>query len=206
MKKTEILIVGITGLMGSGKSHISHIFGECGAIIYNTDIVSRAVQMKNQDLKTKLVEKFGEKYYDGKLINVEYAKSLLYAGTPESTENLEWVTTVVGECVRQNLSEYKKSLEDAGIENYILVESAILFETGLDKHCDLIIGVKSTSPIVATYGRDYTTKEEWKIRMATQLPECDKKYDFVIGNEYNNAVEAKVRKVHEEIMEKYFTD
>lgn len=206
MKKTKILIVGITGLMGSGKSHCANIFNELGALQFNTDLMSRIVQIKNHELRSKIVEKFGELYYAGKLINTDYAKSLLYAGTAESAEHLKWITGVVGDYVRQSLFDYKKTMEDAGVDNYILVESAILFETGFDKDCDVIIGVKSTNPVAAAYGRDYTTKEEWKIRMSTQLPECDKKYDYVIGNEYNNAVEAKVRDVHEQIMKKYFTD
>ncbi len=202
MKNKSITIVGITGVMGSGKSFISALFTNLGAIPYNTDNASKLVQQKVPELKAKIIEKFGEQYYDGKVINKQFAIPLLYSGTPESKENAKWMTATVGEYVLQNLKDTKKNMEDNGINGYILVESVILFETGFDKYCDYVIGVKSTNPINATYTRDWTTKEEWHARMASQLPDSEKKFDFVIGNDYTNAVEAQVALVHKQILEK----
>jgi dephospho-CoA kinase len=195
-------IVGLTGVMGSGKSFISEIFAKLGAYTYNTDMVSKMVQEKNQELRTKIIEKFGEKYYDGKVINKKFAIPLLYSGTPESIENAKWMTATVGEYVLEHLNKFKELKESTSATDYILVESAILFETGFDKYCDYVIGVKSTNPINATYTRDWTTKEEWVARMASQLPDSEKNFDFMIGNDYTNAVEAQVELVHKQILEK----
>jgi len=171
-------------------------------MLYTTDIISKVVQIKNKELKSKIINKFGEQYYKDKLVDKEYARNLFYSGTEESKENLKWITETVGVYVLEHFINYKQQLIDAGIDKYILIESAILFETNFNKECDYIIGVKSTNPINATYQRDYTTKEEWLVRMSTQLPDSKKKFDFVIGNDYTNAVESQVRLIHEEILKK----
>jgi dephospho-CoA kinase len=197
-----MVIVGLTGLMGSGKSFISEVFASMGVLTYNTDTISKMVQVKIPELRQMIIDRFGEEYFNGKTINKEFAIPLLYSGTPESMEKLKWMTESVGKYVLENLLEYKKNLEDAGVTGYIIVESAILYETGFNSVCDYIIGVKSNNPVRATYNRDYTTKEEWNVRMSTQLPESEKKFDFVIGNDYTDAVKASVSLVHEEIMKK----
>lgn len=202
INKKELLIIGLTGVMGSGKSFISNLFNNLGAITYNTDVISKVVQIKNKELKNKIIDRFGEKYYAGHLVDKEYARALFYSDTDESRENLKWITETVGPYVLEHLRNYTAQMIEAGIDGYILVESAILFETGFNKECDYIIGVKSTNPINATYHRDYTTKEEWLVRMATQLPDSEKQFDFVINNDYTKAVESQVQQVHEEIVKK----
>ena len=171
-------------------------------MLFNTDMISGVVQIKNTELKKKIIDKFGKDYYIGNAINKEFAKDLFYSGTDESSENLKWITKTVGTYVAEYLRTYKESLNVSDTKSYILVESAILFETGFEKECDYVIGVKSTNPINAAYQRDYTTREEWEIRMATQLPENKKKFDFVIGNDYTDAVQLQVNQVHTEIMNK----
>ena len=199
-------IVGITGLMGSGKSYIADQFSKLGAIVYNTDNISKKLQVQNQELMLKIIEKFGDEYYtsDNPMglmrINKEYAINKLFDSTPECKENLRWMTETVGSFVLEHLMNYKRSLEDAGNKGFILVESAILFETGLNKLCRYVIGVKSTNPVVATMRRDNITKEEWQNRMSTQLPEDQKKYDFVIGNDYTNRVDNQVVMVYEKLL------
>ena len=193
-----VKVIGITGLMGSGKSFISALLNMEGGIKYNMDVVAKSVQMKSKDLKDKIIAKFGEKYYNGFVINVEYAKALYFAGTDESKENLKWINETIQPYIIENFEHFKKIVSDD--YPYIIVESAILFETGFHKYCDYIIGVKSPNPIMKTYERDYTTKEEWQIRMASQLPESEKSFDFIISNDYTNNVEKQVVELHKQIM------
>lgn len=201
-----IKVIGLTGLMGAGKSYVATLLNMLGAIIYTTDLTSRKVQISNPKLKAAIIKKFGEQYYINGQVNKDYAKTLFFAGNVETTKNLKWITKTVSPYVRQHFLDYKKQLEDAGIDNMIIVESAILFETGFNKLCDAVICVRSPSPVQATYQRDYTTKEEWQIRMSTQLPDSEKNFDYIINNDYSIAVKSQVNQVFKEITEKYFVD
>jgi len=55
-----MLIVGITGLMGSGKSFVSNEFESLGAKLYNTDKVFKFLQDYNKVLKQSLINNFGK--------------------------------------------------------------------------------------------------------------------------------------------------
>lgn len=199
----KILTIGLTGLCGSGKSTIMAMFREWGALTFNCDINAQLVQTKNLKLREKIIKKFGEQYYTGKVVNKEYAKSLYFAGTVESEKNLKWINKTISPYILQNFYAYKDSIEEAGVDGYIIIESAILFETGMNKICDLTINVKSPNPIGAAYGRDYMTKEEWQVRMKSQLPESEKKFDFVINNDYNiKNINDQVNQIHQKILEK----
>jgi len=196
-----IKTIGITGVLASGKSYVSSIFSEFGALVFNCDIIARKLQISNKELKTKIIHHFGDDFYLDNNVNVEYVKSLCFSGTKESFENLKILTDLTTIYITEYLINYRDNLIDAGIDNtYILVESAILFETKLNKLCDKTICVKSTSPITAAYTRNYMTKEEWEIRMSTQLSDDQKVFDYLIGNDYTTDLKPIVEKIHNEII------
>lgn len=198
-----IKIGGLSGKMAVGKSHVAAIFNELGAMLLNTDIISKKVQTYNKELKELIINKFGSIYFVNNQINKEFAIPLFFSGTDESKENLKWITETVAPYVQQYITDYIKTFNEAGVENYILIESAILFETGLNKKCDFTIEVRSPNPVGAAYSRDFTSKEEWQQRMATQLPDSEKSYDYIINNDYTDAVKTQVYQVHQDILEKY---
>lgn len=195
-------LIGITGLMGSGKTIISNMFGFLGAIVYNTDNIAQAVQIKNKKLKNKLIKKFGEQYFlsNGKL-NKPYISCLIFENNSEAKKNIAWINKNVGKYVIEHLKEYKASLEAKNTPCYILIESAILFESGLNKLCDKTICVKSPNAAYAAINRDGITREEWQLRMITQLPDDKKNYDYIIANDYTTNVETQVEKIHKELTE-----
>lgn len=196
-----IKVVGITGLMASGKTYVSNIFSSFGAYILNTDIIAKKVQLSQPELKSKLIKKFSKNYYtETGLINVEYVRNLVFGDTKESQKNLKWITKTVGKYVLEYIELYIQQLKTQNQQGYILIESAILFETGLNEICDYTICVKSTSPKRAAMMRDNITEEEWENRMKTQLPDGQKHYDYIIGNDYSINVNNEVKKVHDEIM------
>lgn len=191
-------IVGITGVMGSGKSFISNELEKLGALLYNTDQRSKYLQEINQELKKILIEKFGEAYYMGEEINSNYVRNLIFDGTKQGYKNLAWITNIVKKYVREDFKLFYK--ENKKQYPYILVESAILYETGFHKLCNFIINVKSTNPIAAACNRDFIEKEDWKIRMKTQIPEYRKEFDFIISNDYTNNVIIQIQEIHNKII------
>ncbi len=196
-----IKIVGVTGVMGSGKSFISSLFGEFGTIILNTDMIAKKVQMSNPKLKSILIKKFGSEYYlpDSPHLNTHYVRNLCFDDSKIARSNLKWLTKTVGKYVLEYFLNYKKTLEENNTVGYILIESAILFESGFDKYCDEIICVKSTNAAHAAINRDNITIEEWKIRMSTQLDDSKKHFDYIIYNDYTPGVRKQVEEIHNKI-------
>jgi len=190
-------IIGITGLMGSGKTYISHEFEKLGAVLYNSDKAAKRVQETNENLKRVLIDKFGSKYYiDGK-VNSEFVRNLIFSGTEKSYDNLYWITEVVSVFVKIDFVEFCKQHKDAP---YILAESAILFESRFNQLCHKTINVKSTNAMNVAISRDNINQDDWHIRMKTQIPEEDKEFDYIIENDYTNNVINKVKEIHNSII------
>jgi len=198
----QIPIVGITGLMASGKSFCARAFRELGPFVIYTDIIAKQVQEKNSELMLKIIERFGTYYYlpDGK-INKDVAIKLFFSNTEQSKENKKWITDTVGPYVLDKILKTQKSFIDAGLdETYILIESAILFESGLNQICDYVINVKASNAIEKAKERDNISEEEYNNRMESQLPELEKHFDFVIENNYSSNVLKQVETIHNKII------
>lgn len=165
-------------------------------MLYNSDSAAKRVQETNSNLKRVLIEKFGSKYYIGENINTDFVRSLIFGGSEKNYENLYWITETVGVFVKIDFVEFCKQNQDA---SYILAESAILFETGFNNLCHLTINVKSADPISAACKRDSIDKEDWLIRMKTQIPENEKYFDFTIINDYTPNVIEQIKKIHDGI-------
>lgn len=200
MKNNNIVVVGITGLMGSGKSYISKIFSTHGAIIYDTDTVVEAICIKNKELRNKLIDKFGKSYYDGIRINKPYVKSLYFGDDDQSFENLTWANENIKPYLIEHFLDYKRKLEDNNTINYILFESAILFESGLNTLCDKIIGVRAPNSCSAAIYRDNITRDDWLRRMQSQLFDSEKTFDYIINNDYTDSLNNQVFSIHNKII------
>lgn len=190
-------IIGITGLMGSGKTYISHEFEKLGAILYNTDKAAKRVQENNDNLKHILIDKFGQEYYINGTVNSTFVRNLVFSGTDKSYENLKWITDIVGSFVKNDFNDFCKEFSDAP---YILVESAILFESKFNQLCDKIINVRSVNSMDIAMSRDNINQEDWFIRMKTQIPEQDKQFDYIVENNYTDNVNNKVKEIHNSII------
>ena len=52
-------VVGITGIIGSGKTALAKLFAGCGAFIIDADEIGREVLENDKNVFTKVVEHFG---------------------------------------------------------------------------------------------------------------------------------------------------
>ena len=87
-----MLLVGLTGGIGAGKSTVAELLAERGAVIVDADRVARAVVEPGQPALKKLVERFGEGILDpdGRLERGALAK--LVFGDDEARRDLEAIT------------------------------------------------------------------------------------------------------------------
>ena len=87
-----MLLVGLTGGIGAGKSTVAELLAARGAVIVDADRVARAVVEPGQPALKKLVERFGEGILDadGRLERGALAK--LVFGDDEARRDLEAIT------------------------------------------------------------------------------------------------------------------
>lgn len=129
-------LFGITGGIGSGKSVVSGVLKLMGFAVYDCDSRAKWLMNSSQDIKKGLVAMFGDAVYDaGGMLN----KQLLGCKIFNNQESLERVNSIVHPVVKQDLAKWCNS-QGTGI---CFVESAILYESGLDSMVAGVINVSA---------------------------------------------------------------
>jgi len=175
-----MLKVGITGLMGSGKSYISSQFSELGVPVYNSDERAKWVNNNIPELKEQLIAEFGDVYTNGLLDKYKVRKIVFVEG---GEEKLKRLNQLCHPYVRKDFEDFCTLHKD---KPFILAESAILFESGMSEKMDRIIFVDVwySVRLERAMKRDNITREEYDTRMKSQQDDSEKKRrsDFIIDN------------------------
>lgn len=133
-------IIGITGGIGSGKSTISKFFQTEGYSVYDCDSNSKNIANSSLIIKEKLITTFGKDIYDKNgLLN----KKLLAEKIFGNENNRQIVNSIIHPEVIKNV-QYWITKETSKI---IFIESALLFESGLNKIVDKTIFVDAKEEI-----------------------------------------------------------
>jgi dephospho-CoA kinase len=171
---------GITGTIGSGKTLVSSIFSCMGIQVFCAD--TEAKKCYNiPDVLEQLCIRFGYDILgdDGK---PDFGRMAAVVFNDE--RQLQWLNELIHPVVMKKWDEF--SGRHSG-SPYVIMESAILFETGYNKALDFMIHVSAPAELCIrrVIDRDRTTEEKVKLRMKNQWEGIRKASmaDFVI---YNN--------------------
>ncbi len=131
------MIIGITGPTGSGKSTVSKKFKSLGFAVISADDISRSVQSKGSECLNKLVEHFGEKILNSDAsLNRKLLAQIVFADN-KSRQLLNQITHPY--IIKEILYEKDKFISSG--KNNIVIDAALLFESKLDKICDVTLAV-----------------------------------------------------------------
>lgn len=121
--KTQPLIVGLTGGIGSGKSQVSNRLAELGATVVDTDVIAHQLTGPEGAAMSSLIEAFGPDCAnpDGSL-NRDFMRSEM-AGNPQKRERLE---RILHPLIRKETFHQVKQASSA----YIVVVVPLLIEKG----------------------------------------------------------------------------
>ncbi|MCX7909207.1 MAG: dephospho-CoA kinase [Ignavibacteria bacterium] len=195
MKK--IVLVGVTGNFGSGKSTVCKILEELGFSVIYSDIVAKVVMQKNPELRRKLINAFGEETYlpDGSL-NSKWLAEKVFATTEEAEENLLLLNSIVHPYVLDETELIINKLINEG-KDIIFFESALIYEANIQNLFDYIVLVYADKDKVVErlLAKGKYSREEIERRLNRQisLEEKRKVADFVVIN--NGTVEELERNV-----------
>jgi dephospho-CoA kinase len=181
-----MILIGITGGIGSGKTEMAKIFQKLGAKILSGDEIGKDVVEKNPQLLKKLVKTFGDEILDSKKrLNRKKLGKIAFS-SPSLTKKLN---SIVHPFLLKDLKEKIKSLKKKGYKKTLVIDAALIVEWELQKELDYLIFVdcsKEKRIKRLTQQKDYSRKEA-EGRIKAQLPESKKRKlaDFTIENEGN---------------------
>ena len=125
--------VGITGGIGSGKSFVADMLLKRGVAVYNSDSRAKELMASDAELRAKLIERFGAEVFGVEGLNKAYLAGRVFA----SEEELKALNAIVHPRVMADFEQW--ATEQAG--DYVVLESAILFESGFDGCVDIAVAM-----------------------------------------------------------------
>ncbi|MBC8769468.1 dephospho-CoA kinase [Arenibacter sp. BSSL-BM3] len=191
-----MMIVGLTGGIGSGKSTVGRMFQKLGVPIYNSDIEAKKLMSSSKEIKKNIEALLGKQsYLDGEL-NREYIAKAVF----KDKKLLQDLNNIVHPAVRRHFISWSKQ-QDAP---YVIQEAAIIFENGNNDFYDKIVLV--TAPpdirIQRVVDRDGVDAPKVKERINHQWPDSQKERlsDFVIENISLENTEREVAEIHHKLL------
>ncbi|AFM04195.1 dephospho-CoA kinase [Bernardetia litoralis DSM 6794] len=199
-QKNEILQLGITGGIGTGKSTVCKIFETLGIAVYDADIRAKMVMVTDNILKKELKKAFGEEVYlSENEINRDYLVKTVFSNQTDNSK-VEILNSIVHPAVGRDYQNWYNENKDKS--PYLLKEAALMFESDSYKVLDAIIVVHAPleERIKRVLKRDsHRTEEQVKAIISKQMPENEKlkRADFVIYNDGSHSLIEQVLKLHE---------
>lgn len=179
------MILGLTGSIGSGKSFVSDLLEQCGAVVIRADAIAHEVVAPGSPALSEIASQFGTDLIreDGSLDRQRLA-AVVFAD-PDKRKALE---RIIHPRVRERELELIAENRDQAL---IVLEIPLLFETQAEKLCDAVAVVTvSDEERLSRLQRDRGMSEsEVRVRLAAQMPQEEKvrRADFVIDNSGSRA-------------------
>ena len=193
-----MIVVGLTGGIGSGKTTVAKEFLKLGVPIYIADEEAKNLMITSTSIQVKLKDLFGEDaYVDGNLNKTFIADKIF-----NNQDYLEKMNAIVHPEVASHFNNWIQMQNGP----YVIKEVAILFETGVHKKCDFVITVTATkkNKIERLLKRDNTTVKKIEAIMKNQWTDEQRKElsNFIIDNSNLENLTYQVVKVHNQILDK----
>ena len=167
--REHIYTVGLTGGIGSGKTTFASMLEKRGAAVYYADTRAKSLMVENATLIAAIKSLFGEQAYDEQgNINRAYISSRIF-----SDKNLLLQMNAIVHPAVYTDFEHWRLCQDAP---YVVLESAILFDSGGDKRCDVTVTVSipMEERISRTMERDGASREAVMSRINSQMSDAER--------------------------------
>ncbi|WP_100638780.1 dephospho-CoA kinase [Marinobacter salexigens] len=195
-----MVILGLTGGIGSGKSTVARQFGSLGVHWVDADDVAREVVEPGTPALAAIADHFGASILmdDGSLDRAKLRQIVF-----EQPEQRTWLEGLLHPIIREELIRQLHP-QDYALP-YVLLVSPLLLETDQNQLVQrvLVVDVPVEVQVERTMGRDSNSREQVERIIAAQMPREQRlaRADAVIDNNQPLAtVAAEVRALHKSFM------
>jgi dephospho-CoA kinase len=187
-----MIVVGLTGGIGTGKSTVAAAFAEAGAVIIDADEIARDVVAKGRPAWRRIVAHFGKDVLlpEGDIDRKKLGTIIF--NDPRQKEHLDRIVHphVIAEAERQ-----LKEIERVQPQAVVILDVPLLIEAGMHHDLDEVIVVYTPEAVQLRrlMRRDRLTAAESLSRIRSQMPIEEKKRraTIVIDNSASAAVTRK---------------
>lgn len=194
-----LTVIGLTGNSGSGKGYVCDLLAKKGIKSIDTDRIVHELYKGTNDCTMKLREIFGDGVFKP---NGEVDRQRLGQLVFADRNALDRLNKIVHFYVERAVCDIIDSYRSSG-EQIAVIDAPMLFESGLDKKCDVTVAVIASRDtlIGRIMSRDKITCDCAIARLANQH-DADffrKNCDFVIINDKNTDIRTSVDRLVSEI-------
>jgi dephospho-CoA kinase len=187
-----MIILGLTGSIGMGKSTTAKLFAEAGVPVYDADAT---VHMIYQGEAAPVIEAA----FPGTTAGGKVDRAKLSARVVQDPAAIRRLEQIVHPMLRTYHQKFLSDAEQSGAP-VAVVDVPLLFETGGEKRVDAVVVVTATPEIQRqrVLARDSMTKENLDAILARQLPDAEKRKraDFVVDTSHGlDPVRARIRDI-----------
>lgn len=191
--------IAIIGGIGSGKSVVSRLFRLMNIPVYDCDSEAKRLMNTSAALRSELIKAIDERVYqaDG-VIDRAYLASFMFG----NAQHVALVNSIVHPAVRADFKQWAANTQ----ASIVAVETAILFESGLDADVDSIVLVSAPieTRISRAILRDHSNEQAIRQRMKSQMSDTElvTRANHIILNDDTTSLIVQVEQVIQKIASK----
>jgi len=188
--------LGITGGIGSGKTSVCRVFEVLGIPVFSADSEAREIMENDNDIIAGINYITGKDLYKNGSLNRAELASIIF----NDTTILKKVNSLVHPAVFDRFAKWTLIQSTP----YVIMEAAILFESGasvvVDKIATVVAPVEQRMKRVVL--RNKLSQEQVMERMRNQIDDEERirQSDFIISNSENDMIIPSILKIHNEIL------
>jgi dephospho-CoA kinase len=192
-----MIVLGLTGSIGMGKSTTSKMFAEAGVPVHDSD---EAVHRLYSGAAAPLVEAA----FPGTTVGGVVDRAKLGARVLGDTAALKRLEAIIHPLVRADADAFLAMHRNAG-ESIAVLDIPLLFETGGEKRVDAVVVVSTSPELQRKRVLERGTMDEAKLDaiIAKQTPDAEKRKraDFVVDTSHGlEPVRAQITHILAEVV------
>jgi dephospho-CoA kinase len=193
-----MILVGLTGGIGSGKSTVSSLLARHGAVVIDADAITRQLQEPGQPVLAAIVERFGSSVLDGDGRLDRPALAAIVFNDPDALKALnEIVHPAVGAETARRITVEQDT------DHVVVLDVPLLVETGRrGLAAVIVVDVPTEVAIERLVAQRGMSEADARARISVQASREDRlaKADIVIDNSgERDALEARVDEVWRQV-------
>ena len=178
------LRIGVTGGIGAGKSEVCAAFARKGRVVLSADAIARSVMEADAVVRKRVAAICGpDAYHADGTLNVPHVAAAIFDDEAKRTA----VNAAVHPAVLRRITAEIEALPAERRSPYVLVEAALLYESGMEEDLDAVLVVHAADAvrIERLLARGGLTRAQVVSRMRAQMAAGAKREraDFVLVNE-----------------------